>query len=97
MTRWLQDRPRELSRLLRKAVQSDLRDLALSDEARALMSGAADMIDREILNDPRLPLHWSLRDRMSDAWHCLRGRAVVLRSWPEPLGYRFERLQGESK
>lgn len=91
MTRWLQDKPSELAEELRIACGSDLRERSSADRVRALMGGAADLIDREIMGSPRLPLHWSFRDRLRDAWLCLRGRVLVLRWAERPLDYRFER------
>lgn len=92
MTKWLQDRPNELCFRLRKiASMGDLRETGIADEARALMHGAADMIGREVLQLPINemnysrrdtwvgPLHWSWRDRISDALACLTGSVRVLR------------------
>lgn len=79
MTAWLRDSPAELIRQLRQ-----FRCIALGrgindDLARAVMSAAADTIEVKILGKERLPLHYSLGDRLRDAWACLRGRAIVLR------------------
>lgn len=80
MTRWLQASPRELAtRTRRFAACEDNRTMEGNAMCRALMHACADMIDREIVDDPYLPLHWSLADRIRDAWACFRGRAVVLR------------------
>lgn len=92
MTAWLQDRPLELcKRMKRIASAGDLREVTVADEARALMHGAADIIGREVLLLPVnemnysrrdtwvSPLHWSWRDRFKDAVSCLTGRARVLR------------------
>ena len=90
MTRWLQDKPRELCDRLHRAAQSDLRERDNADVARAVMYAARDMIQREVLdmemNDMAYTkvgttpaLHWSWGDRVRDALDCLRGRARVLR------------------
>lgn len=80
MTRWLQGSLRELAwRARNTASGADLRTLEGQDLARALLGACADMIDREVVGEPLIPLHYSVVDRLRDALACVRGRAVVLR------------------
>ena len=80
MTRWLQGSPRELVQRARDVASgTDLRTLEGQDLARALLGACADMVEREVVGETIVPLHYSLRDRLKDALACLRSRAVALR------------------
>lgn len=98
MTYWLQGDPRRLVNELHDMAHSDLRIQATASYCRAVLSAAADMIDREINDDERVPLNWSFRDRLSDAWKVLTGRAVVLRyRLDRKLSYRFARAKDDRR